>query len=497
MNKKYILSLDQGTTSSRAVLFDTSFNVIGIEQAETTQIFPNPGWVEQDPEEILETQIEVVKRLVSRLEIEYSDIATIGITNQRETTVVWDKKTGKPIYNAIIWQDTRTSEFCSEINKEEISEYIKKSTGLVIDSYFSATKLVWILNNVKGVKEKIKNQEILFGTIDTWLIWNLSGGELHITDYSNASRTLLFNIYEKKWDSKILQYFDIPESLLPKIVDSADSYGVVKKGIFGEHEIKISGIAGDQQSALFGQACFTEGEVKNTYGTGCFMLMNTGSVPFKSNSGLLTTIAWSLNGKTTYALEGSVFIAGAAIQWLRDKLKLINTAPETEKLALEIKDTGGVYFVPAFSGLGAPFWDMEARGVITGLTASTDYRHIVRASLEAIAYQTKDVLSAMQKDTNIKILNLNVDGGASANNFLLQFQADILNIEVNRPKFVESTALGVAFLAALGAGIWKLEELKQYKQKDKVFYPNISDAERNKLCSNWHKAVEKSKEKID
>ncbi len=493
MAKKYILSLDQGTTSSRAVLFDKKFNVLGVEQSETTQIFPQPGWVEQDATEIRETQIFVARKLLSRLGIDSSEIAGTGITNQRETTVLWDKKTGKPVYNAIIWQDKRTSDFCEDIKNDDFSEYIKKSTGLIIDSYFSATKISWILENVNGVREKAEKGEILFGTIDTWLIWNLSGGNLHVTDYSNASRTLLFNIIEKTWDKKILDFFNIPDKILPEVKDSSTHYGNIISGVLGSSEIALSGIAGDQQAALFGQTCFEIGSVKNTYGTGCFMLMNTGDKAVASKTGLITTIAWGLNGKVTYALEGSVFIAGAAVQWLRDKLKIVETASETEKIAMEVEDSAGVYFVPAFAGLGAPHWDMNARGTLTGITGGTDYRHIVRAALEAMAYQTKDVLFSMEEDSDIRIKNLNVDGGASANNFLLQFQADILNIEVIRPKFVESTALGAAFLAALGCGLCTMDDILKFREVENKFLPKMTDKNRLKLYVGWSNAVKKSR----
>ncbi|PLX06886.1 MAG: glycerol kinase [Marinilabiliales bacterium] len=493
MIKKYILALDQGTTSSRAVLFDNEFNVLGIEQSETTQIFPKPGWVEQDATEIRETQIFVARKLISRLGVDSKQINGIGITNQRETTILWDKKTGQPVYNAIVWQDKRTSDLCEQINKDDFSEYIRKSTGLVIDSYFSGTKVLWLLDNIKGLREKAEKGQILFGTVDTWLIWNLSGGRLHITDYSNASRTLLYSIHDKCWDKEILDYFNIPLQMMPEVVESSGTYGKTEKGIFGNSEVMLSGIAGDKQAALFGQTCFDEGDAKNTYGTGCFMLMNTGDKPFKSKSGLLTTIAWGLNGKITYALEGSVFIAGAAIQWLRDKLRLIESASDTEKIAFEVTDSAGVYFVPAFSGLGAPFWNMNAIGIITGLTAGVDYRHIVRAALESMAFQTRDVLNAMQKDSGIEIGNLNVDGGASANNFLLQFQADILGVDVSRPEFVESTALGAGFLAAIGSGVCEIEDLKKFRKTDKVFHSNMSDSDRQGLCLGWTNAIDKAR----
>ncbi|MBN2778552.1 MAG: glycerol kinase GlpK [Bacteroidales bacterium] len=493
MANKYFLSLDQGTTSSRAILFDADFNVLGIEQSETTQIFPKPGWVEQDATEIRETQVFVVRKLISRLGIDSSEIISAGITNQRETTVVWDKITGKPVYNAIVWQDKRTSELCENIKNHPIAEYINKTTGLIIDSYFSATKIKWILENVPGIREKAEKNQILFGTIDTWLIWNLSGGNLHITDVSNASRTMLYNIHNMCWDKKILEYFDIPESILPTVRNSAEKYGFISKGVFCPNEILLSGIAGDQQAALFGQTCFEQGSVKNTYGTGCFMLMNTGQNAVESKSGLITTIAWGLNDEVTYALEGSVFIAGASVQWLRDKLRIIETAAETQQIANEVDSSAGVYFVPAFAGLGAPYWNMNARGIICGLTGAADYRHIVRASLESMAYQTKDVLQAMESDSQISIQNLNVDGGASANNFLLQFQSDILDIEVTRPDMVESTALGAAFLAAVGAGFCSVEDIKLKRKVESSFMPKMSENVRNEMYSGWKKAVEKSK----
>ncbi len=492
MTKNYILALDQGTTSSRAILFDKNFNIVGIEQSETTQIFPFPGYVEQNATEILETQLFVARKLIAKSTVRPDEIAGIGITNQRETTVIWEKSTGKPIYNAIIWQDKRTADFCNSIKNSEFAEYINKSTGLIVDSYFSATKIHWILNNISGAREKAKNGELLFGTIDTWLVWNLTGGKLHITDYSNASRTMLYNIKELCWDKKLLDFFDIPETLLPEVKDSSSIYGQTSTGIFGKTHISIAGIAGDQQAALFGQTCFVPGSVKNTYGTGCFMLMNTGKKAVDSNSGLVTTIAWGLKGEISYALEGSVFIAGAAIQWLRDKMKIIETAAESESIAKEISDCDGVYFVPAFSGLGAPYWDMDARACIVGITGGTTYQHIVRAALEAMAYQTKDVLLAMEKDSGIKILNLNVDGGASANNFLLQFQSDILGLEVSRPEIIESTALGAAFLAAIATGFANSEEIRKKRQIHSSFLPEMTEPERLSKYAGWLNAVKKA-----
>jgi glycerol kinase len=492
MNKKYILALDQGTTSSRAILFDHDFNIVGIEQSETNQIFPKPGWVEQDPIEIRETQLFVARKLLAKAGISPDEIAGIGITNQRETTIVWDKSTGKPVYNAIIWQDKRTADFCNEIKSTEIGKYIGEVTGLVVDSYFSATKIHWILNNVEGAKQKAENGELIFGTVDSWLVWNLTGGRLHVTDYSNASRTMLFNIRELCWDKTILDFFGIPQQILPEVVESSKVYGKTDKSIFGTNGIQIAGIAGDQQAALFGQACLSPGSVKNTYGTGCFMLMNTSEMPVKSNSGLVTTIAWGIDGKVSYALEGSVFIAGAAVQWLRDKMKIIDSASETESIAQELSDSGGVYFVPAFAGLGAPYWNMNARGCITGITGGTTYKHIVRAALESMAYQTKDVLMAMEKDSGIKIKNLNVDGGASANNFLLQFQADILGLEVSRPEIIESTALGAAFLAALATGFCSMSEISNKRKVHKLFQPQMDSSQREKLYSGWLRAIEKA-----
>lgn len=492
MNKKYILALDQGTTSSRAILFDKDFNIVGVEQNETTQIFPQPSWVEQDATEIRETQLFVARKLIAKLGVDPTEIVGIGITNQRETTIVWDKITGKPVYNAIIWQDKRTADFCNEIKNTETGKYINERTGLVVDSYFSATKIHWILNNVEGAKEKAQKGELLFGTVDTWLVWNLTGGKLHITDYSNASRTMLYNIRDLCWDKKILEFFDIPEQMLPEVKESSKIYGKTDKAVFGVNGIPIAGIAGDQQAALFGQACLNPGSVKNTYGTGCFMLMNTGEMPVKSNSGLVTTIAWGIDGKICYALEGSVFIAGAAIQWLRDKMKIIENAAETETIANEVPDSGGVYFVPAFAGLGAPYWDMNARGVISGITGGITYKHIVRAALESMAYQTKDVLNAMETDSGIKIKNLNVDGGASSNNFMLQFQSDILGLEVSRPEIIESTALGAAFLAAIATGFCSISEISKKRKVQKSFLPLMESSQRDNLYNGWLKAIEKA-----
>ena len=488
MNKKYILSIDQGTSSCRAIIFNENFQILGIEQKEFPQYYPKTGWVEQNPNEIWSTQLLVIKNLLNKLNINPEDIAAIGITNQRETTVVWDKNTGQPIYNAIVWQDKRTAELCQQIKNSDFGDKIHKKTGLFIDSYFSATKLKWILDNVPQAREKAKKGDLLFGTIDTWLIWNLTGGKQHKTDFSNASRTMIFNIKDLKWDKEILDYFDIPENLLPQVIDSQGILGYTDKNILGA-EIPISGVAGDQQAALFGQLCLETGMAKNTYGTGCFILMNTGNEIKYSDNGLLTTIAWGINGKITYAIEGSVFIAGAVIKWLRDGLKIIESATETEQMALSVPDNGDIYFIPAFAGLGAPYWNMHVRGAIVGLTQGITKNHIVRAALEAIAYQTKDVFDAMYKDTNIKLEKLFVDGGATANNFLMQFQADILNVEVVRPENIETTALGAGFLAALGVGFTTIETLKSFKKIDHHFYPQMTDNERNKLYQGWKNTV--------
>jgi len=491
MEKKYILSLDQGTSSSRALLFDKEMKVVGLEQTEFSQYYPKPGWVEHNPMEIWDSQVSTVKNLLINTKINVEEIAAIGITNQRETAILWDKLTGEPVYKAIVWQDKRTADFCNMLKKEGWDQYIKKNTGLVIDSYFSATKIHWILENIPGIKERAKNGEILAGTIDTWLIWKLTNGNLHITDYSNASRTMLFNIRELKWDKKILERFDIPGCMLPKVTQSSEIFGVTGKSVLGA-EIPIAGIAGDQQAALFGQLCFSEGMAKNTYGTGCFMLMNTGGKMVESQSGLLTTIAWGLNNQVTYALEGSVFIAGAAIKWLRDALKLIKTASETEQIAYQLEDTEDVYVVPAFSGLGAPYWDMYARGAILGLTQGVTDKHIVRSTLESLAYQTMDVIKAMEKDSGLKLKALNVDGGASVNNFLMQFQSDLLHTEVIRPENVETTALGAALLAGLAINFWTIKEIMEYRKVEKVFTPDMPAEKREKLYAGWLKAVEKA-----
>ncbi len=491
MEKKYILALDQGTSSSRAILFDKEQNIIGTEQQEFKQFYPRAGWVEQNPHEIWESQFLTAKTLLTKLKVNPEEIAGIGITNQRETTIVWDKNTGEPIYNAIVWQDKRTNDFCKEISNGINDTYIKENTGLLIDAYFSATKINWILKNVEGAKTKAQKGDLLFGTVDTWLIWKLSGGKLHITDYSNASRTLLFNIKKLKWDENLLSLFEVPEKMLPEVKNSSEIYGKTTKELFGA-EIPIAGIAGDQQAALFGQQCYSPGEAKNTYGTGCFMLMNTGEKPVKSKFGLLTTIAWGIDNKISYALEGSVFMAGAAIKWLRDGLKIISSASETEQSVKQTESNEGVYFVPAFAGLGAPYWDMNAKGIITGLTQGVTEHHFVRATLEALAYQTKDILDAMSKDSGIDLKELNVDGGASVNNFLMQFQADILNKEVIRPEVVETTAAGAAFLAGLATGFWTKESLESKRKVDKIFKPEMKSEERTNLYNGWKLAVKKA-----
>lgn len=490
--QQYILAIDQGTSSSRAILFDKKLQIAGIEQTEFNQIYPKPGWVEHDPEEIWESQYRVCVSLISKLNIDVNDIAALGITNQRETAVVWEKRTGKAIYNAIVWQDKRTSDYCNQLKNNGLSDIVKQKTGLVIDSYFSATKIHWILNHVSGAMEKAKNGELLFGTIDSWLIWKLTGGKSHVTDFSNASRTMLYNINTLEWDSELLKIFNIPRAILPDVKSSSEIYASTSKSLFNGHPIAIAGIAGDQQAALFGQTCFNKGTAKNTYGTGCFMLMNTGEQPVLSKSGLLTTIAWGIGGKIHYALEGSVFIAGAAIKWLRDGLKLIKDASDTLEIAESIETTEGIYVVPAFSGLGAPFWDMYARGAILGLTQGVTDKHIVKATLESIAYRTKDVLDAMSKDSGIKLTELNVDGGASTNDYLMQFQADILNTPVTRPDIIETTAMGVAGLAGLAIGFWTLDDLEKMRKANKIFLVKMSEIEQKNRYNGWLKAVQRA-----
>ncbi|SET02619.1 glycerol kinase GlpK [Anaerobranca gottschalkii] len=493
MDKKYILSLDQGTTSSRAIIFDHDGNIVAASQKEFTQIYPKPGWVEHDPMEIWGTQSGVAREVLEKAGISPFEIAAIGITNQRETTVVWDKNTGKPVYNAIVWQCRRTANICDDLKSKGLEEYIRENTGLVVDAYFSGTKVKWILDNVEGAREKAEKGDLLFGNIDTWLIWNLTRGKVHVTDYSNASRTMLFNIKELKWDEKILAELNIPLSMLPEVKPSSCVYGHTDEATFGGAMIPIAGAAGDQQAALFGQACFQPGMAKNTYGTGCFMLMNTGEKRVPSNNGLLTTLAWGVDGKVEYALEGSIFIAGAVVQWLRDELKIIRDAQDTEYMATKVKDSNGVYLVPAFVGMGAPYWDMYARGTIVGLTRGAKAEHIIRAALESIAYQTRDVLEAMQEDSGIDLHTLKVDGGAVANNFLMQFQADILGVQVDRPQVTETTALGAAYLAGLAVGFWKnKDEIAAKWSVDRIFHPQMEDGEKENLYSGWKRAVERA-----
>lgn len=486
---KYILALDQGTTSSRAIVFDKQGNIISVAQKEFTQYFPKPGWVEHDPIEIWSTQTGVAAEAIAKKGLNVENIAAIGITNQRETVLVWDKNTGKPIYNAIVWQDKRTSDYCDELKNQGKNDLVRQKTGLVIDSYFSGTKVKWILDNVSGAREKAEAGELILGTIDTWLVWNFTKGEQHITDVSNASRTMLFNINTMEWDDELLELLTIPKSMLPKVKSSSEVYGHTNS-TFYDAKIPISGIAGDQQAALFGQMCTKPGMVKNTYGTGCFMLMNIGEKPIMSNNNLLTTVAWKINGKTTYAFEGSIFIAGAVVQWLRDSLKIIRNSVEIEKLASSVKSSEGVYFVPAFAGLGAPHWNQRAQGTIFGLTRGSTDAHIARAALEAIAYQTMDILKAMEADAEISIKELRVDGGATINNMLMQFQADVLNTETVRPKIVETTALGAAFLAGLAVGYWENpEEIEKIWQTDKRFEPTKDRTEIDKEIKGWYKAI--------
>ena len=487
-----ILALDQGTTSSRAIIFDHDGNIIASEQQEFTQYFPHSGWVEHDANEIWQSQLHVAQKVLSNASVDAASIQGIGITNQRETTVVWNKSTGKPICKAIVWQDRRTAATCDELRAAGYADYVYKNMGLVLDAYFSGTKLSWILEHIEGARESAEAGELLFGTIDTWLLWNLTAGKVHATDYSNASRTMLFNIRTLKWDEKMLKKLNIPIQMLPKVRPSSEVYGSTDSTLLGQ-AIPVAGMAGDQQAALFGQGCHSPGMAKNTYGTGCFMLMNTGEKIIQSNSGLLTTIAWGINGKIEYALEGSVFIAGAAIQWLRDEMKILDEAPDSEYFTSKVEDNGGVYVVPAFAGLGAPYWDMYARGAIFGLSRGSNKYHIIRATLESLAYQTRDVLEAMEKDAGIALKTLRVDGGACANNFLMQFQADMLKTAVQRPEIIETTALGAAYLAGLATGFWTEEALKNKWQLNRSFEVNMQDEERDKYYKNWKKAVERSK----
>lgn len=492
--KKYIMALDQGTTSSRCILFDEKGQIVSSAQKEFTQFYPKAGWVEHDPMEIWSTQFGVASEAMAKINASAQDIASIGITNQRETTIVWDKRTGFPIYNAIVWQCRRTAALCDELREKGYDITIKNKTGLVVDAYFSATKIKWILDNVPGARKLADEGNILFGNVDTWLIWNLTRGKVHTTDYTNASRTMLFNIYDLKWDEELLKLFDIPKMMLPEVKPSSCIFGCTDETLFGG-EILIGGDAGDQHAALFGQTCYQPGTAKSTYGTGCFMLMNTGEKPVASHNGLLTTIAWGIGGKVQYALEGSIFMAGASIQWLRDELRMIRTAAESERYAEEVEDTNGVYVVPAFVGLGAPYWDPYARGTIVGLSRGAKKEHIIRATLESIAYQAYDVLKAMEDDSGISLKALKVDGGACANNFLMQFQSDILGVQVDRPEVIETTALGAAYLSGLAVGYWKSkEEISENWSVQKRFRADMMEEKRAELLKGWHKAVKRSLE---
>jgi len=488
--EKYILALDQGTTSSRAIVFDKKGAIISVAQKEFTQHFPKAGWVEHDPTEIWSTQAGIVSEAIAKKSLNVENIAAIGITNQRETVLVWDKNTGKPIYNAIVWQDKRTSEYCDKLKEQGHEKLIREKTGLVVDSYFSGTKVKWILDHVKGARQKAESGDLILGTIDTWLVWNLTKGEKHITDVTNASRTLMFNINTMDWDNELLELLTIPKSMLPEVKQSSEVYGHTNSTFFNA-KIPISGIAGDQQAALFGQMCTEKGMVKNTYGTGCFMLMNIGDKPKVSKNNLLTTVAWKINNKTTYAFEGSIFIAGAVVQWLRDSLKIIRHASDVEALAKSVKDSDGVYFVPAFAGLGAPHWNQKAQGTIFGLTRGSTDAHVARAALEAIAFQTMDILKAMESDSGIPIQELRVDGGATVNNMLMQFQADVLNTKAVRPKIVETTAMGAAFLAGLAVGYWdNPEEIQKIWQTDRIFTPSEERTQINNKIKGWYKAID-------
>ena len=488
--KKFIMALDAGTTSSRCILFNHKGEIVSVAQKEFTQIFPQPGWVEHDAREIWAAQLGVAVEAMSKAGVDASGIAAIGITNQRETTVVWDKKTGRPVYNAIVWQCRRTSAYCDSLKEKGLVDIFRKKTGLVIDAYFSATKLKWILDNVKDARKRAENGELLFGTVDTWIIWNLTKGRVHVTDYSNASRTMMYNINELKWDEDILKELDIPLSMLPEVRGTSEIYGMADSSYFGR-QVPVASAAGDQQAALFGQACFNKGDVKNTYGTGCFLLMNTGDKPVFSENGLVTTIAWGLDGKINYALEGSIFIAGAVIQWLRDEMRLIDCAADSEAMAQKVPDTNGCYVVPAFTGLGAPYWNQYARGMVTGLVRGTNRYHIIRAALESIACQANDVLQAMKADSGIDIPALKADGGASANNFLMQAQSDIINLPVICPGCIESTAAGAAGLAGLATCYWKsLDEISGSLETGRAFYPVITEEERKKKLEGWKRAVD-------
>ena len=491
---KYIVALDQGTTSSRAILIDTNGNLIDIKQEEFNQIFPKQGWVEHDANEILNSQLNVFDSLITSNSIDPKNIISVGITNQRETTIIWDKNTGKPLYNAIVWQDKRTSDICEKIKFDGLEKYIKENTGLVVDSYFSATKIKWILDNVEGVKRKVSLNQVMAGTIDSWLIYNFSKFKSHVTDHTNASRTMLYNIIDLKWDKKILDYLEIPESILPEVKSSASAFGYLNyKGV----SIPITGVAGDQQSALFGQACFDVGSMKNTYGTGCFLLMNIGNQFKLSNNGLLTTITCTSKNSINYAFEGSVFIGGAAVQWLRDSLKIIKKASDTEDISKEIEDLNNLYMVPSFSGLGAPYWDMYSRGAIFGLTRDTGNKEIIKATLESLAYQSRDVIDVMVKDSNVNLKGLRVDGGACMNNYLMQFQSNLLNCNVIRPKIIETTAMGVGYLAGIKSSLWDKDKIISNQKIDQVFKPKINQETRKKKYIGWLKAVKRTKNWLD
>lgn len=487
--KKYIMALDAGTTSNRCILFNEKGEICSVAQKEFTQYFPKAGWVEHDANEIWSSQLGVAVEAMSKIGATAEDIAAIGITNQRETTIVWDKHTGEPVYNAIVWQCRRTSKYCDSLKEKGLQDEYRKKTGLILDAYFSGTKLKWILDNVEGVRERAERGDLLFGTVETWLIWKLTKGTVHVTDYSNASRTMLYNIYELKWDDDILKELNIPKCMLPEVKPSSCVYGKTDRSFFGE-EIPIAGAAGDQQAALFGQTCFKAGEAKNTYGTGCFLLMNTGEMPVLSKNDLVTTIAWGLDGKVYYALEGSIFVAGAAIQWLRDEMRLIDTAADSEYMARKVEDTNGCYVVPAFTGLGAPYWDQYARGTIVGITRGTNKYHIIRATLESLAYQVNDVLQAMQNDANITLSTLKVDGGACSNDFLMQFQSDMINAPVLRPTCIETTAMGAAYLAGLAVGYWaSKEDVVKNWEISKTFEPQMEDEVRADKLEGWKRAV--------
>ena len=489
---KYILALDQGTSSSRAIVFDQHGQTMAVAQKEFTQIFPQPGWVEHNPMEIWSSQASVIAEAITSIDINGLDIAGIGITNQRETTIVWDAETGEPVYNAIVWQDRRTSEYCDSLKAQGLTDTIRSKTGLIIDAYFSATKVRWILENVPGAREKAEQGKLRFGTVDTWLIWMLTRGEVHVTDVSNASRTMVYNINELCWDKELLELFGIPESMMPQVKSSSEVYGYTKTTLFA-HEVPIAGIAGDQQAALFGQMCTEPGAVKNTYGTGCFLLMNTGEKPITSRNNLLTTIAWKIGDKVNYALEGSIFVAGSVVQWLRDGLGIIRSSAEVEELAASVPDNGGVYFVPALTGLGAPHWDQYAKGSMYGISRGTTAAHIARAALEGIAFQTMDIVNAMQKDADVKLAELKVDGGASRNNLLMQFQADVLGTSVIRPKVTETTALGAAYLAGLAVGYWEsIDHIKSQWAVDTAFGPKASEEEVGKLKEGWADAIQRT-----